>query len=513
MTVSTAESRVQFEADGTTTDFPFNFLVLAKDDILVFETNTTGAALDGIAPNGTQQAVRGTDFTVTLNSPGGTVSFAAAPSDGIVVTLQRSTSPLQEIDYVPNDPFPAETHESGLDRAALRDQEIREDVARALKYQTGDDLTINTELPLAGERVDRVLGFNSTGAPIAVTALSTDQVTVSSFAETLLDDADATEARETLGVTGLADVFGLTEGTGDAYTLDLAQGLSQSNGTFLAFEAHTFSLANATLDFNGNGPQPIEVVDAINGGSDGRRPVAEGELFAGGHYTVVFNASVPSWVLLSNVSAGVTTQDIALKTQGNTFATLQKVSQDQADSSNGWAVEGGFADAHDFRLVQRQAGVFAIRDQTLAVDVLTYDSNLDTVRTKRDTVVEKDLTVQGSLTTGGPVPFMVESPLFAINTGTIISWSHGQGVIPIYAKVYLENVTAELGFNPGERTEFRVFFDGDTQGPVAWTDTEVSLTVANNEFTILPRDSGGSLTFQFITLSNWNLRFIAFFGS
>lgn len=387
MTVSTSQSSTQFNGDGATTQFPFGFKALEKNDIRVLLTNTTDSALDGILPNATITATQGSAYTVTLGNPGGQVDFSisSAPSGGITVTVQRATSPLQQIDYVPNDPFPAETHERGLDRAALRDQELREIITRSVKYQPGDNQSITTELPLAGERADRVLGFNSQGSPIAVTAISDSQATVSNFAENLLDDATAAEARQTLGVAGLADFFGVTSGSANAYTLNLAPGISEEDGRVLFVEFDSTNAAGATLDFNGNGAKPLIVTDSINGSP--RRNVFGGELRGGGVYVVQFRAASLEWIVLTGVSAGgFTRADLATKPNANTFTQLQTVSTATADVNNGYKIEGTFSNAHDFRIVQRNAGILAVRDETLNVNLFGYNSNTDRVFVDRDLV-------------------------------------------------------------------------------------------------------------------------------
>jgi hypothetical protein len=47
--------------------------------------------------------------------------------------LLRDTTQVQAIDYIANDPFPAETHEEGLDRSVILAQELQEEVDRSIK--------------------------------------------------------------------------------------------------------------------------------------------------------------------------------------------------------------------------------------------------------------------------------------------------------------------------------------------------------------------------------------------
>jgi hypothetical protein len=172
MTVTTTNAQAQYTGDGSTTQFPFSFVVLEEDDMDVLLTNTTDSTLDGIAPFSTTQLTLNDDYSITISNPGGTVDLSGgnnpfgAPSNGIRITLLRDTDFTQEIDYLENDPFPADTHETGLDRAVLRDQEIEEALDRLVRTQVGDQTT-NLELPLTTERSDKVLAFDSNGNAIA----------------------------------------------------------------------------------------------------------------------------------------------------------------------------------------------------------------------------------------------------------------------------------------------------------------------------------------------------------
>lgn len=381
MTVNTTESQAQFLGDGNTTQFSFSFLALEKDDLNVLLTNTTDQDVQGLTPGETKFQVRGSDYTLTLSDPGGTVDFSTsqAPATGLRVTLQRATDARQQIDYVENDPFPADTHERGLDRAALRDQELGDVQGLTLKYQPGDDQTVSTFLPLKEARADKLLGFNAGGTPVALSKLP-DTQTVTSFAETLLDDADAQEARATLGVTGLSDIFGVTSGTASALTLSLNQGPALEEGTSLVIEPHTNVSADATLDYNSNGAAPLVVADNLNGGSDGKRKVNSGELAAGLRYQVNYDQADGQWQVTSGVAVGgVTRQDLARLGKANVFTAPQSVSAGTADDNNGLVVQGTFTDAHDFRLVQDVAKQLALKDKTTAKTVARYDGAANTL--------------------------------------------------------------------------------------------------------------------------------------
>ena len=50
----------------------------------------------------------------------------------------------QETDYISGDPFPAETHETALDRLTMIAQEIGSDADRSIKVPAGDPSSLST---------------------------------------------------------------------------------------------------------------------------------------------------------------------------------------------------------------------------------------------------------------------------------------------------------------------------------------------------------------------------------
>jgi len=80
-------------------------------------------------------------------------------SSGNIITIIRELAIKQEIDYVENDPFPAETHEEGLDRACMIDQQLAEELRRTIKFKKSSSYQdIELDDPEAG----RVLIWNQT---------------------------------------------------------------------------------------------------------------------------------------------------------------------------------------------------------------------------------------------------------------------------------------------------------------------------------------------------------------
>ena len=109
--------------------------------------------------------------------------------------------------YTDNDPFPAETHERGLDRVTMIAQDSASSVDRALRFPVTDLATLAPEIPNSMARAGKYLAFDENGLPIASTGpTGASAIPVSSFIEGLLDDGDAATARTTLGLSIGTDV-------------------------------------------------------------------------------------------------------------------------------------------------------------------------------------------------------------------------------------------------------------------------------------------------------------------
>jgi hypothetical protein len=130
MALSSTTNKVTYTGSGTTGPFDFTFKIFATSEIAVDKYT--------IATEATETLVETTDYTVTIDGEnGGEVNLVATLSSAYKLVIRRVLPLTQEIDYVENDPFPAATHEEALDRAAMRDQQLQEQVDRAVKVPVG----------------------------------------------------------------------------------------------------------------------------------------------------------------------------------------------------------------------------------------------------------------------------------------------------------------------------------------------------------------------------------------
>ena len=158
MTISSTTVRNSYSGDGSTTTFTYTFKIFQDSDIQVIIR----------AANGTETIKTiTTHYTVTGAgvSSGGTVVFTSGniPTSTQTVVLRRNIPQTQAIDYIANDPFPAESHEEGLDRATMAIQQIQEEVTRSLKLSKTNTMT-STEFTVgAADRANKILAFDSSG--------------------------------------------------------------------------------------------------------------------------------------------------------------------------------------------------------------------------------------------------------------------------------------------------------------------------------------------------------------
>jgi hypothetical protein len=137
MTVPSSTSRDQQAGNGTTTAFTIPFRILDQTHLRVLFT------IAGV----TTEKTLTTDYTVSgVGDAAATVTFLVAPSSSTTITFLRDVPATQETDYVPNDPFPAESHEQALDKLTMLVQQLREEVARAITIPATVS-GVDTELP------------------------------------------------------------------------------------------------------------------------------------------------------------------------------------------------------------------------------------------------------------------------------------------------------------------------------------------------------------------------------
>ena len=134
MTVSTTTIKNSYSGNGTLHSFAYGFKIFADADLDVIIRSSTGT--ETVKTLNTHYIVTnaGTDsggnvlfkFNTGSSSDAHFSSSDFRPASGETVVIRRSLAQTQSTDYVANDPFPAEDHETALDRLTFISQEIQE---------------------------------------------------------------------------------------------------------------------------------------------------------------------------------------------------------------------------------------------------------------------------------------------------------------------------------------------------------------------------------------------------
>lgn len=144
---------VRYLANGVETLFTYPFPIFASEDLKVFF-------------DGAEQTSAFTVLDAGLTS-GGQVQFDSAPSNGIIVTLERRL-PLERItDFLEGGDFSAQAINNELDYLTGSVQQVSSDQAGMLRFDASEDLD-QVVLPIRALRVNKALGFDGNGNPVPV---------------------------------------------------------------------------------------------------------------------------------------------------------------------------------------------------------------------------------------------------------------------------------------------------------------------------------------------------------
>lgn len=222
MTVSTTTSRVEYSGNGATTQFSVPFYFLANGDLKVYQAGTLKTIT-------THYSVSGAG-----DSNGGTVTFVTAPASGDEVVIFRDPAITQVVDYVPNDDFPAETHEEALDRLTMIAQRNRDLLTRSVRLPDDEAGEPSLEVPALATRANKTFYWNAAGEP-SVADVSAETITFSPEIQLFSGDGTTTQ-------------FTITEDPGTSAALVVAiDGVLQKPDT-------DFTVGGTTLTFTSAPP-------------------------------------------------------------------------------------------------------------------------------------------------------------------------------------------------------------------------------------------------------------------
>lgn len=158
MTVSSETTRVSYAGDGSTVSFSITFTILAKADLVVILRDANN-----------DETVETLDSAYTINDDMDTLTWikgvapVVPPASGETLLLIRGTGNTQGSDFVENDPMPAETIETALDRLTMLVQQQKERLDRAPQIKRSDSLS---GIEISGVAAGEYLRWNLAGTGI-----------------------------------------------------------------------------------------------------------------------------------------------------------------------------------------------------------------------------------------------------------------------------------------------------------------------------------------------------------
>ena len=260
MTVSSTTVKNSYSGNSSTTVFAYSFKIFADSDLQVIIRSSTGTE--------TTKTLT-THYTVSGagDASGGNVTFTSGntPATGETVVIRRGVPQTQAIDYIANDPFPAESHEEGLDRATMTTQQVQEELDRSIKLSRTNTMT-STEFTVgATDRANKILAFDSSGEISVTQELGTYKgtsatVTTAAFVQRDIVKSTTTAQLNNVYICVADSVIGDSLTDTDHFEL-LVDAVSAATSATAAASSATAAASSATAATN-NGAAQVTLATA-----------------------------------------------------------------------------------------------------------------------------------------------------------------------------------------------------------------------------------------------------------
>jgi hypothetical protein len=193
MTLTTTHNRLAYVGNGSTTVYPYTFLITAATDLRVYHDGvqqTSGYTLSGVGLG-----------------LGGTVTYATAPATGVEIIFLRVTDQTQQVDLIEGDRLPAESVEGMFDKVYAVAQDLAERMDRTVRIPPTSDFageTIFLPDPADEANQGKALFISEDGTALeARTILSSDIASpISAQGDLIRGSSSATPERLPVGIAG-----------------------------------------------------------------------------------------------------------------------------------------------------------------------------------------------------------------------------------------------------------------------------------------------------------------------
>jgi hypothetical protein len=384
MTVNDTTPRVQHVTNGVQDTFAFTFRVLEEDDIEVFLD-------DSVIPESPATFTVNLSVGPPVGQDGGTVVMDTPPATG-TLTIQRRTDQTQETDYVPFDAFPAETHETGLDKAMMVAQENRDIQDRVFFAVPGYDPT--TELTIPDYDAGKLLQWSID----AVDGLPHRLVNSQFVAQDIIDAVDDAEAAAAAAAVSAADA---ATSASNAATSESNAATSEANAATSESNAATSETNAATSETNAGISETNAAASAAAAlVSEGNASTSAGDAAASAAAALASegNAATSETNAANSASAAATSETNAATSETNAGISETNAAASAAAAAASAAV-AAFFDVSTFDPAPTASGV--VRHIMTRSATYDFDGIAGTGFTDTDPSVNTVFTVNKELLAGG----------------------------------------------------------------------------------------------------------------
>ena len=378
MTVETSISKSgPYAGAGTSGPFTVGFRFLDASHLKVIRTDNLGEHV----------LVLNTDYIVSgVGNPTGSVMLSAVLPVDQTLTIIRNVPLTQEADYVQNDDFPAESHETALDKLTMIDQQQQTTIDRTITIPVTDSSSLIKELPIASLRARKAIVFD---------ALGNIGVSVDDYADQAANAA----------ASAAAAAASATSASGSAASASSSASTATAAAAAAAATAAALVLVMVGDEVTNDAPRIQAALNLVASAGGGEVHLSEGT------FALASGLVIPPKVYLRGAGAG------------NNFATGSGVAWGTSPSySTRLLWTGGFVSGH---MVSFADGTFNAGISDLYIDGARSVANINAWKTDFDSAINSEPTLNGIHSTSNMRLNVARIGIQNVNNGVLMDSAAG----------------------------------------------------------------------------------------